>query len=86
MPKKIHDTPMLDELENGPWPSFISGFKRLRDEHPDERINETVGSLLGSARTLLRNPQGLLERRDCFRIWLWWRYHPAFLRSRRRFP
>jgi len=47
MPKKIHDTPMLDELENGPWPSFISGFKRLRDEHPDERINETVGSLLG---------------------------------------
>ena len=47
MAKKIHDTPMLDELENGPWPSFISGFKRLRDEHPDERINETVGSLLG---------------------------------------
>lgn len=47
MAKKIHDTPMLDELENGPWPSFISGFKRLRDEHPDERINEMVGSLLG---------------------------------------
>jgi sulfite reductase alpha subunit len=47
MAKKIHDTPMLDELEKGPWPSFISGFKRLRDEHPDERINETVGSLLG---------------------------------------
>jgi len=43
----IHDTPMLDELENGPWPSFISGFKRLRDDHPDERINKTVGDLLG---------------------------------------
>ncbi|MGW8229071.1 MAG: dissimilatory-type sulfite reductase subunit alpha [Gammaproteobacteria bacterium] len=47
MAKKIYDTPMLDELEKGPWPSFISGFKRLRDEHPSERINETVGSLLG---------------------------------------
>ena len=47
MAKKIHDTPMLDELEKGPWPSFISGFKRLRDEHPSERINETVSSLLG---------------------------------------
>ena len=47
MAKKIYDTPMLDELEKGPWPSFISGFKRLRDEHPDERINEVAGSLLG---------------------------------------
>ena len=43
----IHDTPMLDELEKGPWPSFISGFKRLRDNHPDERINKSVGDLLG---------------------------------------
>ena len=38
MAKKIYETPMLDELENGPWPSFISGIKKLRDEHPDERI------------------------------------------------
>lgn len=42
-----YDTPMLDELENGPWPSFISGFKRLRDDHPDKRINEVADSLLG---------------------------------------
>lgn len=42
-----HDTPMLDELENGPWPSFISGIKRLRDEHPDNRINGVANSLLG---------------------------------------
>jgi len=40
-------TPMLDELENGPWPSFISGFKRLRDDHPDQRIRDTADSLLG---------------------------------------
>lgn len=43
----IHDTPMLDELEKGPWPSFISGFKRLRDDHPSEHINKAVGDLLG---------------------------------------
>ena len=42
-----YDTPMLDELENGPWPSFISGIKRLRDDHPDERINAVTNSLLG---------------------------------------
>jgi len=48
MPKTIiHDTPMLDELENGPWPSFISSFKRMRDEHPDQRINAMAGDLLG---------------------------------------
>jgi sulfite reductase alpha subunit len=42
-----HSTPMLDELENGPWPSFVSGIKRLRDQHPDERINKMANSLLG---------------------------------------
>jgi len=44
---KIHATPMLDVLEDGPWPSFISGFKRMRDEYPSERINEVANSLLG---------------------------------------
>ncbi len=44
---KKHDTPMLDELENGPWPSFISSFKRLRDEHPEQRVNEMANDLLG---------------------------------------
>ena len=38
---------MLDELENGPWPSFISGIKKLRDDHPNERIQEMTSSLLG---------------------------------------
>ena len=44
---KKHDTPMIDELENGPWPSFISGIKRLRDTHPEKRINEMSNDLLG---------------------------------------
>lgn len=44
---KKHDTPMLDQLQDGPWPSFISGIKRLRDEHPEQRINEVTNDLLG---------------------------------------
>ncbi|MCK5366264.1 MAG: sulfite reductase, dissimilatory-type subunit alpha, partial [Gammaproteobacteria bacterium] len=44
---KKHPTPMLDELEQGPWPSFVSGIKRLRDEHGDERITGVANSLLG---------------------------------------
>ena len=47
MTDKHHPTPMLDELETGPWPSFISGFKRLRDDHQDERIRGVANSLLG---------------------------------------
>jgi sulfite reductase alpha subunit len=42
-----HPTPMLDELEQGPWPSFVTGIKRLRDEHSDERIAGVADSLLG---------------------------------------
>ncbi|MBI3149781.1 MAG: dissimilatory-type sulfite reductase subunit alpha [Betaproteobacteria bacterium] len=29
MAKDMHKTPMLDELESGPWPSFVTGLKRL---------------------------------------------------------
>lgn len=47
MPKKTHNTPMLDELESGPWPSFIAGFKRLRDAHQDDRIRGVADDLLG---------------------------------------
>ena len=47
MANQHHDTPMLDELENGPWPSFISGIKRLRDQHSDKRINGMANDLLG---------------------------------------
>jgi sulfite reductase alpha subunit len=47
MAKNTYPTPMLDELESGPWPSFISGIKRLRDDHPDERINSVTNGLLG---------------------------------------
>lgn len=29
MAKQTHPTPMLDQLESGPWPSFVTGLKRL---------------------------------------------------------
>ena len=29
MAKKMHNTPNLDELEKGKWPSFVTGLKRL---------------------------------------------------------
>ncbi|NOY15849.1 MAG: dissimilatory-type sulfite reductase subunit alpha [Gammaproteobacteria bacterium] len=45
--KKHYDTPMLDELENGPWPSFISGIKHLRDDHENGTIRGVANSLLG---------------------------------------
>jgi len=33
MPK--HNTPMLDELEKGPWPSFVSDMKRQAEKKPE---------------------------------------------------
>jgi sulfite reductase alpha subunit len=44
---KKYETPMLDVLEEGPWPSFISGIRRLANEHPKESIQEMTHSLLG---------------------------------------
>ena len=55
---KQHETPMLDELESGPWPSFISGIKRLRDEHPTGRINGVAKDLLGQLEHSYETRQG----------------------------
>ncbi len=33
MPK--HDTPLLDELEKGPWPSFVTDIKRQAETKPE---------------------------------------------------
>lgn len=29
MAKSMPSTPLLDQLESGPWPSFVTGLKRL---------------------------------------------------------
>ncbi|BCB25582.1 sulfite reductase, dissimilatory-type subunit alpha [Sulfurimicrobium lacus] len=41
MSEKKSDTPMLDELESGPWPSFVTGIKRLAEK------NAIASGLLG---------------------------------------
>ncbi|TYB77665.1 dissimilatory-type sulfite reductase subunit alpha [Maritimibacter fusiformis] len=46
--KATHATPILDELEGGKWPSFITGLKHLRDEGtPSNRaiMNDLLGQL-----------------------------------------
>ena len=44
---KKYPTPMLDVLEDGPWPSFITGLKDMRDNHPSDKINNVINGLLG---------------------------------------
>ncbi len=45
MAKQMHDTPNLDALESGPWPSFVTGLKRLAKE------NDMMVDLLGQLET-----------------------------------
>jgi len=40
---KKYDTPNLDQLESGPWPSFVTGLKRLSER--SEMINDLLGQL-----------------------------------------
>ncbi|MBV1731473.1 MAG: dissimilatory-type sulfite reductase subunit alpha [Hydrogenophaga sp.] len=49
MAKKMHETPMLDELESGPWPSFVTGLKRLASEK--DYMVDLMGQLETSYRT-----------------------------------
>ena len=49
MAKKQHPTPLLDELESGPWPSFVTGLKRLADDK--DYMVDLMGQLETSYRT-----------------------------------
>ena len=49
MAKKMHATPMLDELEGGPWPSFVTGLKRLAKDK--DYMVDLMGQLETSYRT-----------------------------------
>jgi dissimilatory sulfite reductase alpha subunit len=52
MAKPMHPTPMLDELESGPWPSFVTGLKRLAKE------KNLMVDLLGQLETSYRTKKG----------------------------
>lgn len=49
MAKNAHPTPMLDELESGPWPSFVTGLKRLAKDK--DYVVDVLGQLETSYRT-----------------------------------
>ncbi|OGU24508.1 MAG: sulfite reductase, dissimilatory-type subunit alpha [Hydrogenophilales bacterium RIFOXYD1_FULL_62_11] len=51
-PRTLHDTPLLDQLESGPWPSFVSGLKRLA------RDNDMVVDLMGQLETSYETRKG----------------------------
>ena len=52
MAKKIQATPMLDQLETGPWPSFVTGLKRLAND------NDMMVDLLGQLETSYETKKG----------------------------
>ena len=49
--KPFHDTPMLDQLENGPWPSFVTSLKRMAQT--DNMMVDLLGQLEHSYKTRL---------------------------------
>ena len=52
MAKKQHDTPQLDQLESGPWPSFVTGIKRLA------KTNNMAVDLMGQLETSYQTKKG----------------------------
>ncbi len=47
--KPFHDTPMLDQLVDGPWPSFVTGLKRLASDN--NMMVDLLGQLEHSYKT-----------------------------------
>jgi sulfite reductase alpha subunit len=52
MAKTMHPTPMLDALETGPWPSFVTGLKRLAQD------SDMMVDLLGQLETSYETRKG----------------------------
>ncbi len=52
MAKKQYDTPLLDQLESGPWPSFVTGLKRLAKD------NDMTVDLMGQLETSYKTKKG----------------------------
>ncbi len=49
MAKQPHATPLLDQLETGPWPSFVTGLKRLAKDK--DSVVDLLGHLEHSYKT-----------------------------------
>lgn len=57
MANKLHDTPLLDQLESGPWPSFVTGLKRLASDE-GKPYAPMMRDLLGQLETSYRTRKG----------------------------
>ena len=57
MAKDLHNTPMLDQLESGPWPSFVTGLKRLAKDEGKPYQNMVV-DLLGQLESSYETRKG----------------------------
>lgn len=57
MAKPMHPTPRIDQLESGPWPSFITGLKRLANDD-GKPYQEMVVDLLGQLETSYETRKG----------------------------
>ena len=67
MAGKKYNTPLLDELEKGPWPSFVTEMKKAGKK--SEMANDAVGHL-----EMLQHKNGILETWwHRWGSWLWWR-------------
>lgn len=57
MAKPLHPTPRIDQLESGPWPSFITGLKRLANDD-GKPYQDMVIDLLGQLETSYETRKG----------------------------
>jgi dissimilatory sulfite reductase alpha subunit len=57
MAKPMHPTPRIDQLESGPWPSFITGLKRLANDD-GKPYQDMVIDLLGQLETSYETRKG----------------------------
>ncbi len=57
MARKMPETPLLDQLEGGPWPSFVTGLKRLAQDE-GKPYADYVKSLLGQLEQSYRERKG----------------------------
>jgi sulfite reductase alpha subunit len=57
MSKPMHDTPMLNQLESGPWPSFVTGLKRLANDE-GKPYQDMMVDLLGQLELSYKTRKG----------------------------
>jgi sulfite reductase alpha subunit len=76
MSKQMHDTPMLDKLEGGPWPSFVTGIKRLAKDE-GKRYQDMMVDLLGQLEHSYKTRKGYWKGGYARCHWLWWWYYPS---------